>query len=159
MPKAIVTPDQDSIVAEIDIAAPPSRVFAALTDSRQLAEWFAGDETCPAKFWRMDARKAGSYSYATQPGEISVIGVNQFECHGEILEFDPPRALAYTWIANWHVNQTIQTVVRWELTPVEGGTHVKMTHSGLATEEAAREDYRGGWPGVVQNLKTYVERV
>jgi hypothetical protein len=31
MPTAIVTPDLDAIVSEIDIAAPPERVFRALT--------------------------------------------------------------------------------------------------------------------------------
>lgn len=159
MQQAIVTPDRDAIVTEIEIAAPPTRIFEALTDSRQLAQWFAGDETCPAKFWRMDARQGGSYSYATQASKVSVNGVKQFECYGEILEFDPPWRLVYTWIGNWHLNKETKTVVSWELAPVEGGTHVKVTHSGLTSEEAAREDYRGGWPGVMQNLKTYAERI
>jgi len=48
--------------------------------------------------------------------------------------------------------------VRWELTPTEGGTRVKVTHSGLAQESAARKDYSGGWPGVVQQLKKFVEK-
>ena len=64
MPKAIVTPDQDAIIAEIDIAAPPGRVFEALTDSDQLLRWFT-DASCPVKFWQMDARLGGKYSYAT----------------------------------------------------------------------------------------------
>ena len=36
MASTIVTPDQDSIVGEIDIAAPPERVFKALTDAGEL---------------------------------------------------------------------------------------------------------------------------
>jgi uncharacterized protein YndB with AHSA1/START domain len=35
-----ITPDQDAIVAEIEIAAPPERVFQALTDPAQLMLWF-----------------------------------------------------------------------------------------------------------------------
>ena len=35
MPTAIVTPDLDAIVSEIHIAAPPERVFRALTDAVQ----------------------------------------------------------------------------------------------------------------------------
>jgi hypothetical protein len=35
---------------------------------------------------------------------------------------------------------------------------VKVTHSGLALEKVAREDYRGGWPGVLEQLKTFVEK-
>jgi uncharacterized protein YndB with AHSA1/START domain len=149
--------ETDSIVSEIDIAAPPERVFKALTTSAELAQWFNGGESCPNKIWRMDARRGGRYYYATEKGTVAVNGVSDFECEGEILEFDPPRLLEYTWIANWHLDKKLPTVVRWELTSTAKGTHVKVTHSGLATEAVAREDYRGGWPGVVAHLKAFVE--
>jgi uncharacterized protein YndB with AHSA1/START domain len=153
----IVTPDRDAIVSEIQIAAPAERVFAALTDPKQLALWFT-DASCPVKTWRMDARRGGSYGYATGKGSHVVNGVSEFECHGDILEFDPPRLLVYTWVANWHLDKQRKTVVRWELTPAGAGTHVKVTHSGLAQEAVAREDYRGGWPGVVEKLKEFAEK-
>jgi len=151
-----VSKDLDAIVAEIDIGAPPQRVFKALTDSAELMRWF-NDTACPLKYWKMDARNGGAYSYATEKGNFTVNGVNEFECHGEILEFDPPRLLVYTWIGNWHLDKQHATVVRWELTSIATGTHVRVTHSGLANESAAREDYRGGWVGVVENLKQFAE--
>jgi uncharacterized protein YndB with AHSA1/START domain len=151
------TPNQDAIVSEIEIAAPADRVFQALTTAGELTRWFTSPE-CPVKFWEMDARLGGRYGYATQPGSTVVNGVREFLCHGEILEYDPPRVLVYTWIANWHDDVAHRTVVRWELTPTASGTHVKMTHSGLATMPVARKDYSGGWPGVVQMLKTFVEK-
>ena len=154
----IVTPDPDAIISEIDIAASPERVFKALTDPKQLALWFTDDsDSCPVKTWQMDARKGGSYHYATEKGKVVVNGVSEFECHGEILEFDPPRLLVYTWIANWHLDKNRKTIVRWELEPKGTGTHVKITHSGLAEEKVAREDYRGGWPGVVEKLRQFAE--
>lgn len=156
MTTSIVTPDLDAIVSEIYIVAPAERVFAALTDPKQLAIWFT-DASCPVKTWRMDARRGGSYGYATGKSRHLVNGVSEFECHGDILEFDPPRLLVYTWVANWHLDKQRKTVVRWELTPAGAGTHVKVTHSGLAQEQVAREDYRGGWPGVVEKLKEFAE--
>ena len=156
MSKAIITPDQDSIVTEIDIAAPPSRVFEALTDPAQLMRWFT-DASCPVKSWQMDARVGGRYSYATEKGNFAVNGVREFECHGEIFEFDPPRLLVYTWIANWHLDPKRKTMVRWELTPTASGTRVKVMHSGLAQEPEARKDYSGGWPGVVEKLRQFAE--
>jgi uncharacterized protein YndB with AHSA1/START domain len=69
-----------------------------------------------------------------------------------------PRLLVYTWIANWHDDKQRKTTVRWELESRGKGTHVKVTHSGLAQEKVAREDYRGGWPGVLEQLKTFVEK-
>ena len=156
MATAVITADQDAIISEIDIAAPPERVFAALTDSAQLAQWFT-DAACPVKHWRMDARQGGCYDYATQKGSVVVNGVSEFECHGDILDCDPPRLLVYTWIANWHLHKQRKTIVRWELTATKTGTHLKVRHSGLAQEKTAREDYRGGWPGVVEKLKAFVE--
>ena len=84
--------------------------------------------------------------------------MSQFFCEGEVVECDPPRLLTYTWIANWHDDKSRRTLVRWDLTPVKGGTHVKVTHSGLSQEAVARKDYSGGWPGVVQALKQFVEK-
>jgi uncharacterized protein YndB with AHSA1/START domain len=157
MANAIVTDDQDAVVTDVQIAAPPERVFKALTDAGQLKRWFT-DSSCPAKIWEMDARLGGRYKYTTEEGTIVVNNVRQFECEGEILEYDPPRLLSYTWIANWHDDKSKRTVVRWELTPKAGGTHVKVTHSGLATLPVARKDYSGGWVGVVEQLKIFVER-
>ena len=156
MAKAVITPDQDAIISEIEIAAPTERVFRALTDSDELMLWFR-NEGCPVKSWKMDARLGGSYSYATGQGNLTVNGVNEFKCRGEILEFDPPRLLVYTWIASWHLYSDKKTIVRWELTPVASGTHVKVTHSGLADDPGSRRDYSGGWPGVVQKLKQFAE--
>jgi uncharacterized protein YndB with AHSA1/START domain len=157
MSTTFVSPDQDAIVSEIQIAAPPERVFQALTDSSQLPRWFSSPD-CPVKFWEMDARLGGRYHYETQPGSLAVNGVQEFKCHGEITEYDPPRLLAYTWIANWHDSPGSCTVVRWELVPRAGGTQVRVTHSGLRTLPTARQDYCGGWPGVVKMLKQFVEK-
>ena len=157
MANARVTPDLDAVEAEVEIAAPPERVFEALTTASQLKSWFT-DESCPAKTWQFEARRGGKYSYETErSATFSVNGVNEFECHGEILEFDPPRLLVYSWVANWHVDKQRATVVRWELTPSAKGTKVKVTHSGLVREKAARADYSQGWVGVLGKLKIFVE--
>jgi uncharacterized protein YndB with AHSA1/START domain len=157
MANATISSTEDAIVSEIQIAAPPARVFQALTDAAELKRWFSSPE-CPAHNWKMDARPGGRYSYSTEKGSIVINGVNQFHCHGEIVEFDPPRVLAYTWFGNWHDDPKQRTVVRWELTPQSSGTHVKVTHSGLSALPVARKDYADGWPGVVEMLKRFAEK-
>jgi uncharacterized protein YndB with AHSA1/START domain len=157
MPKTIATPDQDALVTEIHIAAPPARVFQALSDPKQLSVWWNSKE-CPLHVFEMDARQGGKWRFSTKQTSMNVNGVSQFDCAGEIVEFDPPKVIAYTWIANWHDDRSRKTVVRWELSAKDGGTLVKVTHSGLAQEDVARKDYQGGWPGVVEQLKTFVEK-
>lgn len=157
MPQTIMTQTDDSAMSEVHVAAPPERVFKALTDSSELALWFT-NPSCPVKVWEMDARPGGRYRYQTKKGELVVNQVDEFECHGEILEFDAPRLLVYSWIANWHDDKAQRTIVRWELTPKSGGTQVKVTHSGLRNIPVARQDYSGGWIGVLAGLKAFVEK-
>ncbi len=157
MPQTIVTPDQDSLVTEIHISAPPERVFKAISDEQEQRIWWDKKDGS-SRNWDMDARRGGKWRFSSTQTAKNINGVTQFECTGEILEFDPPRVLAYTWIANWHSDKSRKTVVRWELTSKDGSTLVKVTHSGLAEENVARKDYQGGWPGVVVRLKTYIEK-
>jgi len=44
-----------SSLRSIHIAAPPQRVFQALTDAKELTRWFT-DASCPVKRWEMDLR-------------------------------------------------------------------------------------------------------
>jgi|GEM_PF-1591048 uncharacterized protein YndB with AHSA1/START domain len=39
-----ISPDQDTVLAEIHIAAPPERVFQAITDPRQMLLWWGQKE-------------------------------------------------------------------------------------------------------------------
>jgi uncharacterized protein YndB with AHSA1/START domain len=155
-PASVVTPDNDAVVSEVHIAAPVERVFQALIDRKQVMQWW-NDNNCFIEDFAIDPRRGGKWRYDTKQGELVVNGVSKFHCEGEVLEYDPPRVVAYTWIANWHDDKSRRTVVRWELTPAGNGTRLKVTHSGLAQEATARKDYSGGWPGVLAKVKEFVE--
>jgi uncharacterized protein YndB with AHSA1/START domain len=153
----------DAVVAEIDIAAPPARVFQALTNQQQLFAWWGREPSVVLTVFEMDARKGGRWRFECTPAPGADHGAiteqlkrnrqaEDFIAHGEILEYDPPRLLVWSWIANWHQDPSHSTVVRWELTPTMQGTHVRVTHSGLAQEPEARNDYGSGWAGVLKLL-------
>jgi uncharacterized protein YndB with AHSA1/START domain len=156
---SIITRDQDAVVSEIEIAAPPERVFQALIDREQALQWGTTDIFELAQ-WEMDARPGGSWHMlAREKGTKNPDGSSrEFDHHGQVLEVDPPRVLEYSWFANWHEQPSHRTVVRWELTPISTGTHVKVTHSGLAQLPAARAGYSQGWPGLLQDVKNYLEK-
>ena len=46
MASTIVTANQDAIVSEIHIAAPPERVFQALIDPKQVSQMVDGRRVC-----------------------------------------------------------------------------------------------------------------
>ena len=147
--------ENDAIVTEIFISAPPERVFKALIDREQALKWGDGPRFTMTE-WEMDARVGGKWSFVSKDrsNKESTSGIPH---HGEILRLEPPRLLEYTWYASWHSNQLQETVVRWDLSPVPGGTQVKVTHSGLAQMPAERKGYAGGWPGLLAAIKQFVE--
>jgi uncharacterized protein YndB with AHSA1/START domain len=148
-----VSPDSDAVTAEIQIAAPPERVFQALVDPKQIVEWWR-NETVSLEGVELEPRIGGRFGYQTNK---TVDGKNRFRVQGEILEYDPPRLLVYTWQANLHRDPARRTIVRWELTPASGGTQVKVTHSGLAQEAESRRGYGSGWPDLIDRLRRFSE--
>src|SRR5258708_40220624 len=96
MTGTIVTPDQDAVISEIEIMAPAGRVFQALTDTDQLARWFT-NESCPVKFWKMDARLGGGDSCARENSKIAGKGGREVRCQGESFWVDPPRLFVFKW--------------------------------------------------------------
>ena len=51
--------EQDAVVAEVDIAAPPERVFEALTEANQLFAWWSTEPSVELSLFEMDARVGG----------------------------------------------------------------------------------------------------
>jgi uncharacterized protein YndB with AHSA1/START domain len=152
MSKATDTSDQDTIITEIDISAPRERVFAAIADAdvvRRRAPYL--------EVYEMDLRVGGKWRLEMRMPKPHH-GVSVVRHEGEILELNPPRLLVYTWFANFHTNPKHRSIVRWQLTQTPSGTHVKVTHSGLASEAAARKDYGAGWPGVLEEIRIYAEK-
>lgn len=161
-------PEQDAVTCETEIGAPPERVFEALTDPKQLFAWWGKEPSVELLLFEMDGRAGGKWRFRCRPapgadhGEVGEQlrshGTQEFEAHGEILEYVPPRLLVWSWIANWHEHPTQPTVVRWDLTPIPNGTRVRVTHSALKNEPISRKDYGSGWLGVLRLLKTFAEQ-
>jgi uncharacterized protein YndB with AHSA1/START domain len=149
MPPTIVTPDNDSLVCEIEIAAPPERVFQALIDPEQVLLWWGQTGMYRCTEFTTDARRGGKWRGAGQ----AMDGGN-FNVFGEYLEFDPPRLLVYTWVASW--TGDAKTTVRWELEPAAKGTLVRIRHTGLAQRPELAQSYRG-WPLILDWIRVYLE--
>jgi uncharacterized protein YndB with AHSA1/START domain len=153
MANTIITPDRDAVISEIEIAAPPERVFQALVDREQVSQW-SNSDAFQLVHWELEARVGGKWRSTSREKTSSKL----FDHWGEVVEVERPRILAYTWFANWHSDQTHPTMVRWELTPGVGVTRLKVTHSGLAPLPGACEGYSQGWPGLLQAVKASVEK-
>lgn len=93
-------------------------------------------------------------------GKWSTRGISQttgeFVVHGEYLEVDPPKFLAYTWNAPWMSGVT--TKVFFELAEQDTGTLIKAMHSGFAGNMKQAVDHSDGWTRMLGWLQAFVER-
>lgn len=149
MASITVTPDGDTIVSEIQIAASPERVFQALIEPQQVLQWWGQAGVYRCTEFEADLRPSGKWRSAGEGGDNG-----QFTVMGEYLEVDSPRLLVYSWVASW--TGDVKTTVRWELEPTSKGTLVKIRHSGLAAHPEVAQSYRG-WPRMLGWLQAFIE--
>ena len=88
MATASISPDQNTVVAEIFIAAPPARVFEAITDPEQMGRWWGQAGLYHLTERTVDLRPGGKWRSAG----VGADGT-KFHVEGEYLEIDPPRLL------------------------------------------------------------------
>ena len=149
-PVSHISADNEIVKCEIFIAAPRERVFDALTDPKQAMQWWGQKEGYNLTEFNLDPRIGGRWSTSGSSQRMGAIKIE-----GEILELDPPRRLAYTWLSNWMPKST--TVV-WELEKQNNGTVVKLTHTGFAGDVEQAKNHTIGWSSVLGWLQAYAEK-
>ena len=163
MATATITPDQNAVVAEVFIAAPPARVFQAISDPSQLPRWWGQDGLYHVTKSTMDVRPGGKW----RSDGVGADG-KAFFVEGEYLEVAPPRLLVHTWVGSY---DAARTVVRWELTPQTvnalhpsgpkksgTGTLVRVTQEGFAGHVESAKSHGEGWKRVLGWLEAFVLR-
>ena len=93
----------------------PEQVWRALTHSQALATWLMDNDFEPCVGHHFQFRDT------SLPGLVTVI-----DC--QVLILEPPTRLVYTWQTH---GMSLPSLVTWMLTPIEGGTQLRLHHSGL----------------------------
>src|SRR5262245_24888501 len=78
------------IVASVEIARPPERVFQALS-TPEITEWWVNPGVFDTREWSGDVRVGGRWSAS------GIARGAPYTLEGEFLEVDPPRKLVQTW--------------------------------------------------------------
>jgi uncharacterized protein YndB with AHSA1/START domain len=139
----------------IEIAAPPERVWRALTDARELSDWFQvtidGEIRVGNEVW-MTSTHTG---YEGQRFAV------------EFVELTPPRRMVWRWHPGAvdpavDYSREARTTVTFTLEPAGRGTQLTMAETGfdeitLARRAAVYKDNNQGWDEVLGQLQTYVE--
>jgi uncharacterized protein YndB with AHSA1/START domain len=122
---------------EVQVAAPPSTVFALLTNPDLIVRWIGTEAKVEA-----------------QPGGIYLVNVGGTSmAHGTFTEVIPVHRLAYSF--GWEGNEKVppgSSLIEIDLLEKDPGTLVRLTHSGLpdAVEVASHST---GWAHYLERLQ------
>jgi uncharacterized protein YndB with AHSA1/START domain len=144
------------IEKRIELKAPVSRVWRALTDHREFGEWFRVKLDGPFV--------PGQVSR----GQITYPGYEHVKFEVVVQRMDPERFFSYTWHP-YAVDSKIDyskeepTLVEFKLEKTSGGTLLTVTESGFDKIPSNRrsEAFRmneGGWSEQLKNIENYVSR-
>jgi len=136
------------IVQQITIKAPAERIFAALTEPEQRSRWWGAEGRFQVTHMESDLRPGGKWLMRGMG-----MGGRDFHVGGTYVSIEPPRLLAFTWLATWDPSGR-ESLVRFDLEERDGVTTVRLTHSRLSIEGARTHK---GWPDILEWLRAYVE--
>ncbi|HSV04168.1 MAG TPA: SRPBCC domain-containing protein [Phenylobacterium sp.] len=136
------TVETKSIVVERTLPHPIAKVWKALTTSELIGQWLMQNDFEP--------RVGHRFNFRATPIPGAWNGIS--DC--EVLEVEAPGKLAWRQQASGDQKADgLDTVVTWTLTPVEGGTLVRMVQTGFRPQdEMGRQMMSGGWPRIVEGL-------
>lgn len=128
------------------IRTTPERLWEAITDGSMTQQFFHG--TTVESDWEVGS----PVYYRVENGEVGVTG--------EVLECDPPRRLVTTW----HFSRMPQAAdespsrVTWEIEPETADVcRLTLIHDDFDGETYTYESVGGGWPKVLDSLKSLLE--
>jgi uncharacterized protein YndB with AHSA1/START domain len=146
----------DRIEKHIELQAPVSKVWRALTDHREFGAWFRVKLDQPFK--------AGSPS----TGHITYPGYEHLKWEANVKSIEPETYFAFTWhpyaVDPDHDYSTEPpTLVEFRIEPTKDGTRLTVTESGFDKIPAGRrmEAFRmndGGWAEQMKNIEAHVGR-
>jgi len=125
----------NTIQREVTIDADAATVFAFFTDPERLMRWIGVTA-------ELEPRPGGTMLVEVIPAAVA---------RGEFKEVVPVSRLAYTW--GWEGREKVppgSSLIEVDLTPRNGSTIVRFTHSGLPPEEVPA--HRDGWNHYLDRL-------
>lgn len=144
----------DRIEKRIELKAPVTRVWRALTDYREFGEWFRVKIDGPFV--------AGEMSR----GSVTYPGYEHLKWEAVVTAIEPERLFSFTWHPyaidpKMDYSQEPQTLVKFRLEKTTQGTLLTVTESGFDKIPASRRAEafmrnEGGWAQQIKNIERYV---
>ncbi|MFL6437326.1 MAG: SRPBCC family protein [Terriglobales bacterium] len=139
----------DRMEKRIELNAPLSRVWRALTDYREFGEWFGVKLEGPL------------VPGETSRGQITHPGYEHLKWEAAVQRMDPERLFSYTWHpyaadSNLDYSKETPTLVEFRLEKTPNGTLLVVTESGFDKVPSDRRLQACGWTQQMKNIETHV---
>jgi uncharacterized protein YndB with AHSA1/START domain len=134
------------IKKNIVIDATPEAVFKAITDPKELTNWFPDQAILEPKI-------GGKMKFSFFKTDSEYRQMDYFP-EGTITEIIPNKKISYTW-QEPNIPGFPNTVVTWELEKMEDNkTRLKLFHTGFKPDETAKK-HNEGWSHFLGQLIKY----
>jgi uncharacterized protein YndB with AHSA1/START domain len=140
--RAVADVSVGKVLAVVEIAVPPERVFSALVDPEQVPQWWGSADLYRVTSFESDLRVGGRWTSRGKGNDGTAFSVT-----GEYVEIDPPRRLVHTWKADWEPGEP--STVRYQLDAIPEGTRVTVQHDGFGDRAASCQGHADGWERVL----------
>ena len=140
--RAVADLAEGLILACVEIATAPERVFQALA-SKEITEWWVRPGVFDTREWTGDVRAGGRWRAS---------GMTRGEPYvqeGEFLEVEAPRWLVHTWEGAGKPG--VPSRVAYLVEPIDGRTRVTLRHVGFASREMCNA-FAIGWETSLERL-------
>jgi uncharacterized protein YndB with AHSA1/START domain len=145
----VIRPAADELVMTRDIAAPRERVFAAWTDVRQAARWWA-PQAFTSLSCEMDVRPGGVWRRRMRAPDGTVVTK-----WGVYREIAAPERLVFTYRTESAGVVDPETLVTLTFADLGDRTRLTLRHTAFESD-AARLDHQGGWVSALERLGPFI---
>jgi uncharacterized protein YndB with AHSA1/START domain len=140
--RAVADLSEGFILASVEVAAAPERVFLALA-SKEISQWWVRPGVFDTREWSGDVRAGGRWRAS---------GMTRGEPYvqeGEFLQVESPRWLVHTWEGAGKPGAA--STVSYCVEPIDGRTRVTLRHVGLASRQMCSA-FAIGWETSLERL-------
>ncbi|GAB3401326.1 hypothetical protein GCM10027515_09870 [Schumannella luteola] len=130
-------------IYEVEVAADAETAWAALTEPETVHRYYYG--TAPRTTWEVGS----PIEFVDGDGDVQITG--------EVLEHEPPRRLAHSFVATWYGEPDDQGSLHWTITPTATGCRVTLVHRGARAQTREGSETADGSRHIIDALKSLLD--
>ena len=153
--QSVADAEKGLILASVDVPTTQEKAFKALSEAKQIEEWWGSSDTYRMTKWVDDFKVGGTYT-------VDVVNANGDvkPASGKFLEINIPSKFSHTRIYEWDfpILGRRETTITYNFNKIENGTRVTVRHEGFLNYDIPAYEHADGWIRVLNWLKSFLSK-